>query len=94
MKRSLLQHLPPSERIDRNLDDPSERPFVPFEGYCVVDWSPGRAGEDVPSTEVHLLIPVPGLQFGLRLKSARALDELVGVLLEHRKNVWGKEPKP
>jgi hypothetical protein len=89
MKRSLLQRLPSAEPIDRNLDDPRERPLVAFEGYTVAEWSPGRVSEDVPPTEVHLLIPVPGLKFGLRLKSASPVDELVGVLLEHRKNVWG-----
>jgi hypothetical protein len=81
--------IPRSREINQNLDDPSRPPLLAFDGYHVVSWSPGRVGEGVPCTEVHLLIDVPGLTFGLRMKSARALDELVEVLLRHRRDVWG-----
>jgi hypothetical protein len=60
------------------------------ERYEVCSWRDGPAGSDVPTTQVHLLLRVGTIQVVLRLKSARALDELVGVLLQHRQDVWGK----
>ena len=84
---SKKQNIPPMVAVDRNVSDTI---VVPGDGYNVYSWSPGAAGEKVPSTQVHLEVPVAdGVKFVLRLKSARALDELVGVLLQHRKDVWG-----
>ena len=77
-------------RMDRNLTDGPQFIIAPGEGYDVYSWSHGKAGEGVPSTQVHLALPVvDDVKVILRLKSARALDELVGVLLQHRKDVWG-----
>jgi hypothetical protein len=87
-RRPIIQELPPMVELNRNLDEHPQR-LKFFDGYDVVSWSPGRAGECIPCTEVHFLINVPGMAFGLRLKSASALDVLVGALLRHRKDVWG-----
>lgn len=82
--------VPAPERIDKNLSDLR---MIPSEGYHVYSWSPGKIGENVPSTEVHLAIPVmlggARAEIMMRLKSPRALDELVAVLLQHRADVWG-----
>lgn len=91
---SRKQAVPPMKVLDQNLAD-QKHMFVlsKDEGYDVYSWSPGAAGAGVPATQVHLVLGVPvapGLRVILRLKSARALDELVGVLLQHRKDVWGE----
>lgn len=57
--------------------------------YEVCSWRDGPARSGVPCTEVHLLLRIGGGSVALRLKSTRALDELVGALLQHRKDVWG-----
>jgi hypothetical protein len=90
------QRVPPMRELDRDVvDEIGPRSFVAEgKGYDVFSWSPGKAGEGVPSTQVHVVFGVlHGIKFVLRLKSARALDELVGVLLQHRSDVWPSEPK-
>lgn len=92
---SKRQKIPPMRSVDRNVGDvASDEPIIAGgTAYDVYSWSPGKAGEGVPSTEVHLVLkPVPGVILALRLKSARALDELVGVLLQHRADVWPQSP--
>ena len=85
------QSVPPMVPVDRDVTDTNDQwVLAPGDGYDVFSWSPGAAGAGVPSTQVHLAVPVvDGVRVVLRLKSARALDELVGVLLQHRKDVWG-----
>jgi hypothetical protein len=84
---SLRQRVPPMQAVDRNV---AELRIVDGGGYNVYSWSPGDAGAGTPATQVHLVIPViDGVQVALRMKSERALDELVAVLLAHRKDVWG-----
>jgi len=89
---SVKQPVPEMTPLDENLDERAIA-VVLSDGYHVYSWSPGRAGEGVPSTQVHLALPfkVAGVEASvtLRMKSARALDELVAVLLQHRKDVWG-----
>jgi len=64
--------------------------LIGAEGYDVYSWSPEPAGTGAKCTQVHLALPpVERVRFVLRLKSARALDELVAVLLQHRADVWG-----
>jgi hypothetical protein len=80
------------EPVNHNLDEMGRRIIAaPGDGYDVYSWSPGKAGEGVAATQVHLVLPVmiDGASVVLRLKSPRALDELVAVLLQHRKDVWG-----
>ncbi len=88
---SSKQDVPGMRRLDRNVTDMEDRRVIaaPGDGYDVYSWSPGKAGEGVPSTEVHVVLPVAGdLSVVLKLRSPRALDELVGALLQHRKDVW------
>ncbi len=85
------QDIPEMTEVERPVDDgKTQFVLIPDEGYEVCSWRPGppRSG---PPTQVHLImaLPVPGAKMVLRLKSARALDEFVGVLLNHRKEVWG-----
>ena len=86
-----VQNLPPTQEM---FPDFEGLPGLITDGYTVAEWhgDPDAGGE--PS-EVHVLVP---LEFEdlkavvvLRLQSARALDELVGVLLRHRGNVWPQD---
>lgn len=85
------QTVPEMTELEEPCDD-GKTAFVlmPDEGYSVQSWRPGppRSG---PPTQVHLVmsLPVEGVKLVLRLKSARALDEFVGILLNHRQEVWG-----
>jgi hypothetical protein len=92
VKKPVVQPVPAPEPFNKNLSDLR---MLPSEGYHVYSWSPGKVGENMPSTEVHLAIPVmiggARVEIMMRLKSARALDELVAVLLQHRADVWGKK---
>lgn len=86
---SVRQKVPPMRAVDRNV---RELPIVDGGVYDVYSWSEGDAGAGVPPCQVHLVVPVAhGVKVALRMKSARALDELVAVLLAHRKDVWGRE---
>jgi len=82
------QEIPGPTLIEKNLADLP--PMVTSAGYDVFSWRNGPAHSAVPVTEVHLVLPLgdTGGFVALRLKSPRALDELVGVLLNHRKEVW------
>jgi hypothetical protein len=87
-RRSLLQSVPPAETYEVNLDDEPDR-FAQSDGYEVFSWRAGPANSGQPCTEVHIVLPVvAGVKVVLRLKSARALDELVAVLLEYRAEVF------
>lgn len=82
------QDIPPIEPKEQDLDELGVT-VVAGEAYEVLSWSPGKVSEKLPSTQVHLMLrPHPEIAIVLKLKSARALDELVGALLQHRKDVW------
>lgn len=82
----LAQPIPPARVIEENVAD---KPTAQIVGYDVFSWRPGPAGSGGKCTEVHLVLPIhPEVRVALCLKSPRALDELVGVLLQHRKDVW------
>lgn len=82
--------IPPMRELDVNLDAGPYRYLQTDGGYDVMSYTPGRAGANVPCTEVHLVLPLDeNTKLVMRLKSTRALDKLVGVLLQHRKDVWG-----
>ena len=86
-KRSVVQTVPAASVLERNCSD--EALILVTPRYEVCSWRPGPAGSGEPCTEVHLLLPVAeGVRVALRLKSARALDELVAVLLEYRSEVF------
>lgn len=81
------QKLPKAERLEKPVDDGKTEYFL-GKGYEICSWRPGPP-ESGPVTQVHLLFEVaPGMKAVLRMKSARALDELVGLLLEYRSAVW------
>lgn len=63
-------------------------------GYEVASWSPGNLSENLPPTEVHFLLEIDGIdaKFALYLKSARAIDELISTLQEHRNFVFKDAP--
>lgn len=57
----------------------------------IYSWSPGQAEEDVPCTQVHIVMKledVPELTFVQRFKSREALDEFIDKLIEHKNDVW------
>ena len=64
---------------------------VPIDGYSVCEWSPD-ADHACGPTQVHVVIPleeiIPGASLSLRLKSRRAVNELIAVLKNHRNAVW------
>jgi hypothetical protein len=80
------QEIPPMREVAENLRGGK---VVAGSGYDVFSWTPGDARSGVPCTEVHLVLPVGEVRVASRLDSARALDELVGTLLQHRNDVWG-----
>jgi hypothetical protein len=83
---SSKQDVPRAEVLEEDVT--ARGPIIAGAVYEVCSWRPGPPNSG-PCTEVHLLVPVmSGIRAGLRLKSARALDELVAVLLEYRKDVW------
>lgn len=66
---------------------------IEIPAYEVVPWSAGEPGEDVPLSQIHILIPIPQLNatFILRLKSAKAADDMIAALSKHREEVWGSK---
>ena len=81
--------LPPSTITPRNHD----AAVLQVKSYEVAAWSPGRVGEGVPCTEIHITLNVGGIEFPLvvRLKSARAADELAGLISQYRHEVWPED---
>lgn len=93
------RELPEPNRVPQNCDSASVLPLEAV--YGVYSWGPGRDGEG-PSTQVHF---VTGITLGgdapdrppirlrptVRLKSARAVDELIAALKRHRADVWPGE---
>ena len=85
----MAQELPKAEVWERSVDDGRTEFFVTDSGYEICSWRPGPPNSGPPE-QVHLLFQVaPGAKMVLRLKSKRALDELVGLLLQYRNDVWG-----
>ena len=90
MSGGVRRNVPPSAPLDRDVRDTLPAARAATVEYSVYSFSPGKAGDGVPCTEVHLVLkPVPEIAIALRLKSADALDTLIGVLLAHRRDVWG-----
>lgn len=82
--------IPEMETVEKNIADMPVA-MAQAHGYDVYSWRDGLAGSDVKPSQVHLVLPVtPAISVALRLKSPRALDELVDVLLQHRADVWGE----
>ncbi len=91
-RRRAAGKLPPANRVPQPLSD---RDFVPVLEYQVGSWCPTPDGSG-PATAVALRLHGPVLNGGeaqtvtmhLRLKSARAVDELIAALERHRNDVW------
>jgi len=69
--------------------DESDTTLVQADGYSVLEWSPDPTHATGP-TEVHFILPLPidSHALALRLKSRRAIQELIDTLIEHRNGVW------
>jgi hypothetical protein len=70
--------------------DLSKEFIVEAPAFEVCSYRNGPAHSNIPCSEVHVVLPLPvgSAKIALRLKSPRALDVLVGALLQHRKDVW------
>ena len=72
----------------------SYREVMPSLGYDVIEWQPSPDGTGKP-TAVCVVMPfkVGGAEGSmmLRLKSRRAVDELIATLERHRDGVWPQE---
>lgn len=86
MKRDRNPHLPPGSRVPYNL---AGIETLEIEEYHVGSWCPLPDGQG-PATQVHVMLKLRGIHtpLVLRLKSARAADELIGILERHRFDVW------
>ena len=81
---SKSKRLPPME-------GPRELAGVQFRSYCVGDWCPTPDGSGPPqAVALSLQTTFAGqdLDMVLRLKSPRAVDELIQSLLRHKRSVW------
>lgn len=60
--------------------------------FEVASWSPGKEGENVPCTQVHVIYHLPelGMHMVMRLKSREVCDSLIAALTEHRDFVFGQ----
>lgn len=63
--------------------------------YHILSWSPGPPGTDHPSTQVHIIYPITEAEFAfaIRMKSRRAIQEMIDVLTDHMENVWPRPQK-
>lgn len=81
--------LPPVSDDVVNLD---ELLVLDIDSYMVTEYHPERDAQGEP-TMVVMLIDVKGLgdvQLGIRLKSTKAVNELIAALQRHRDSVWPK----
>jgi hypothetical protein len=85
--KGTAQAVPPMTEREVNVRDMK---LVDSPSYEVCSWRDGPAHSTIPCTQVHLVLNVGPVSVVVRLKSKRALDELVGALLQHRQDVWGE----
>ncbi len=68
--------------------------FLVIEVEClkVASWTPGQPRQNIPCTQVHLILNLPSLdgQFVMRIKSRRAADELIAAVIDQRDEVWSE----
>ncbi len=87
-RRRAADKLPPPNRVPQNLD---ERPMFRVVEYGVGSWCPTPDGSGPAEAIVlHLTIDLAGdlMEVALRLKTPRAVDELIATLERHRNDVW------
>lgn len=89
-RRRAADKLPPQNRIPQNLED-FKRPFFEIVEYGVASWCPEKDGKG-PMTAValHLTIKMGDklCELVMRLKTPRAVDEMIALLERNRDNVW------
>jgi hypothetical protein len=68
--------------------------LVPADSYLITEWSPDPTHAEGP-TQVHLVAPLvldeedgPLCHLAIRMKSRRAIQEMIDVLTEKRDSVW------
>ncbi len=80
----MQQEMPPS-----NIDESNALPAV---GLHVCSWSPGRLEEKIPSTEVHISVPVEveDLKFRavVRYRTRASVLAVIDALQKHVEDVW------
>lgn len=79
--------LPPVTEEVHNLD---QEAIFEIEEYRVLEWHPERDAQGKP-TMVVMMLHIKGVddyKFGLRFKSALAVNELIAMLRRHRDAVW------
>ncbi len=77
--------------ITPNPDDIHLDQVINCDGITVAEWSPDPIPGRTPPTQVHMLIAAGvGINVIVRLKSSRAVDELIQALQTHRRGVWGE----
>lgn len=80
-------------RIPRNVPDVVKGTPLQIESLGVFCWSEGRADENVPPSQVHVVLELAGdlPPLVLRLKSAGAVNTVIRMLEENRNEVWPGE---
>jgi len=88
-RRRAADKLPPANRLPQNLDG---RGLFRITEYGVASWCPTPDGSGPAEAVVfHLKVDFGDgdeFEFGLRLKTPRAVDELIALLERHRNDVW------
>lgn len=80
--------LPPANRVPQNV----EGRFRNVQQIGVASWCPTPDGSG-PAEAVALHFAAAGMgEFAVRLKTARAVDELIAMLERHRNDVWPGAP--
>lgn len=83
--------LPPANRIPEPLGDRGIRRIVE---YGVGSWCPTPDGSGPATAVVFHFKQADGTEFGLRLKSAERVNELIALLERHRDDVWPGSKQP
>jgi hypothetical protein len=85
--------MPREERPEVRRPTADDR-LVPADGYLITEWSPDPTHKAGP-TQVHLIMPLvlkegeePVCHLVTRMKSRRAIQEMIDVLTEKRDSVW------
>lgn len=67
---------------------------LPIDSYSVAVWSEGDVEKGDPLSQVHIVLNVGGgidTTFVMRIKSRRAIDDLIMMLAKERDEVWPLE---
>ncbi len=78
------------------MDQPEFNQYiVPINLDAIEFWQWSAEGEEKPS-QLHVLLSAPDadVTFVLRFKGPGTLDEIIGQLKQHRREIWGKEKRP